>query len=72
MNHHVHRRHPRKDHRARELAEPTLEQVPIDRGLAVLRDYEADPWMPGTRKGSAHPNVEMFGAKSLPCSRDHA
>jgi hypothetical protein len=36
----------------------------------VLRHDEADTWMIEMRKGSVHPNVEMFGAKALPCSRD--
>lgn len=67
---HVDGSHLRKDHRSRELAKPALQEVPLDRRLPVLRDHEAHARVTETRKGSAHPNVEMFGAKSLPCSRD--
>lgn len=70
VNDHVDGSHLREDHRSRQLAKPALEEVPLDGGLPVLRDHEADAWVTETRKGSAHPNVEMFGAKSLPCSRD--
>ena len=36
----------------------------------MLWYHKADTWVPDMRKGSAYPNVEMFGAKPLPCSRD--
>jgi hypothetical protein len=72
MDHHVHCRQPWEDHCTCKLPEPALEQISLDRGPAMLRHHEPDSGMPGTRKGSAHPNVEMFGAKSLPCSRDLA
>jgi hypothetical protein len=67
---HVHHGEAGQDHRARQLTESPLQQIALDRGLSVLGHNEADSWMPETRKGSAHPNVEMFGAESLPCSRD--
>lgn len=62
----------REDHCSCQFAKPALQEVPLDRRLSVLGDHEPDPWVTETRKGSAHPNVEMFGAKSLPCSRDLA
>ena len=67
---HVDRRHSREDHRSRELAQAAFEQVPFDGRFSVLGNHEADTRVAEMRKGSAHPNVEMFGAKSLPCSRD--
>ena len=70
MNNHVHRGQVREDDSSCQLTQPALEQVSLDRRLAVLRYDEPDTWMPGMRKGSAHPNVEMFGAKALPCSRN--
>ena len=70
MNHHVHRSHPWQENRPRQLAEPALQAVSLDAGLPVFGNDEADPRMSEMQKGSAHPNIEMFGAKALPCSRD--
>src|SRR5512142_3104152 len=70
MNDHVHRSHPWQEDGPRQLAEPALQPVPLDGGLPVFRNDEADARMSEMQTGSAHPNIEMFGAKSLPCSRD--
>jgi hypothetical protein len=70
MNDHVHCSDLGNDRRACELAQSPLEQITLDRRSPMLRYHEPDTWVAETRKGSAHPNVEMFGAKSLPCSRD--
>lgn len=70
MNDHVHRGHPWQENRPRKLSQPALQPIPVDGGLAVFRHDEPNPRMSEMQKGSAHPNIEMFGAKSLPCSRD--
>ena len=70
VNDHVHRGHPREEGGPRQLAEPALEAIPLDRGLSMFRHDETNPWMCEMQKGSAHPNIEMFGAKPLPSTRD--
>ena len=70
MDHHVHRGHPWEEDRARQLTQPALQAIPLDCRLSVFRYDEAHPRMSEMQKGSAHPDIEMFGAKSLPCSRD--
>ena len=72
MHDHVQHRKPRKDDRPHQLAEPALETIAIDRRSSVLRHHEPDAGMLQMQKGSAHPNVEMFGAKALPFSRNLA
>ena len=67
---HVHHGQPWEDDGSCQLAKTAFQQVTLDRRLSVLRDDEPNTGVPSTRKGSAHPNVEMFGAKALPCSRD--
>jgi hypothetical protein len=72
MYDHVEHRQPGEDHRSDQLAKPALEAVAINRRATMLRHDEADTGMLQTQKGSAHPNVEMFGAKALPFSRNLA
>lgn len=72
MNDHVQHRERGEHRRARQLAKPALEAISIDRRATVLRHDKADTWMVQMQKGSAHPNVEMFGAKALPFSRNLA
>lgn len=53
---------------AHELAEPTLERVPIDRRVLVKRNDDSN-----TRKserGSEDASIEMHGPNSLPLSND--
>jgi hypothetical protein len=72
MNHDVERRSAWKQQQSAQLAKPSFQPIPVDRGSAVLRNDEADAGMVETRKGSDSPNVEMFGSESLPCSCDAA
>ncbi len=70
MNDHVDWWQCFKQYRSRDLAQPALEKVALDRGFAVLGNNDTNTQMPETRKGSAHPNIKMFGSKALPCSRN--
>ena len=54
------------------LAKATLEPVSRDSGLPVFGYDQANTGVLETRKGSDHPNIEMFGSESLPCSCDAA
>jgi len=72
MYDHVQHRNSRENQRPYEFAKPALEAIAINRRATVLRHDEADTGMLQTQKGSAHPNVEMFGAKALPFSRNLA
>jgi hypothetical protein len=70
MDDQVHHGEAMQDQRTHQLAQAPLQQVALDGGSSVLGYDEPDARVRQTRKGSAHPNVEMFGAKALPCSRD--
>ena len=72
VNDEVHGRRVGQQDRATELAEASLQRVALHRGAPMPGHDEAHPSMGETRKGSDHPNIEMFGAEPLPCSCDCA
>ena len=72
MEHEIDRRSSGKDSRTHDLPQTALETIAVDRGPPVLRHHQPGTWVSGVRKGSNYPNVEMFGAESLPCSCDLA
>lgn len=61
-----------QQHRPRELAQTPFQAVSSHRGTPMLRHDEADARMGVMRKGSGHPNIEVFGAEPLPCASDCA
>lgn len=72
MQHQIDRGRPGENARSHDLAKPALQPIAVDRGAPVLRDNESGTRVASARKGSDYPNIEVFGAESLPCSRDHA
>lgn len=72
MQHQIDRGRPWEDSRPRDLAQAALQPISVDGGAPVLRNHESSARVADVRKGSDYPNIEVFGAESLPCSRDHA
>lgn len=72
MDDHIEHGERREDGRARQFTKPALETIAIDGSAPVPGYDEADTRVLEMQKGSAHPNVEMFGAKPLPFSRNLA
>jgi hypothetical protein len=51
-----------------EFSQPPLESISDDRRLPILGHDQSNARMIQMRKGSDHPNIEMLGSESLPCS----
>lgn len=66
----IDRRHAGKNLPPTDLTESPLQAVPFNSGMRVFRNNESDARVVETRKGSNHPNVEVFGSESLPFSCD--
>ena len=66
MDDDIQSRRIRKNVLSRELPQATLQSISIDGRSPMLRNDESDSRMRKIRKGSNHPNVEMFGSESLP------
>jgi hypothetical protein len=62
----VHWRHGRKKLESDDFAQPALQGVPIDRGLAMTGNDDADSR--GLKRGSADSDVETTRPNSLPLS----